>query len=207
MLKNILGSTFLFIITVSIISCGGEKKAPVNKMWDNTQKINVSDRPLNLKIPNGFKRSTRFGVKDLTVSKNRFALDMHDKLVKSFNFDNATVDYYVDTTAQFRVLTFVNIKEVLYKKEIETQVNNLVSNNYTYIADRTKGLKVDEIDLKSKSTDKLRMLKFKHKMTKGKNNLFNSVYYVTTPIQTIWVYETNLEDGDIEDYLWSIRDI
>ena len=203
-------ASFALLILFLFTQCGGDKKTVAPSIFDDAQTILLSDETTKVSIPSTFKQSTRFRLEsDIPVfKKDRVRLRMMQNILANLEDNDTPVTIYVDTTTDYRLTMFNKIDRVTFDKTSGSILNQQVQAQFEGLEAQIPELNIEKIDSKIKGTDKLKMMKFKYKVTnkRSKKHFFASLYYLTTPLQTLVINEFSDIENDIEDYLWSTKD-
>ncbi len=208
--RRLIYLLFPFILFTACQSDSGAKKNTETGIWAETEKVYLDDERISIKLPASFKRSSRYRVEqDLPKSGlNKKRMELFQNALEAMEFSDGEIDFFVDTTTNFRVLSIFNTDRIDFNKKDGEILNALMSKSYSELLASTPGLKIDQLDSKMKNNDKLTIMKFKHKfdMKNPKQTMFVSLYYVNTSVQTIILHELSDKEADVEDYLWSLKD-
>lgn len=200
---------FCFLLIVGL-GCTSEKSDSKNDIWKNTQKIELDQERINLKIPVGFEKSSRYRIKeDLPFLKQSpDVLTYVQNNLAEMEFEDAEIDVYIDKSFPLRMVTIMNVERINFSKVDGAVIHTKIKKQHQASKELNPMLQFEKIDSKHKNTNKLKMLKYKYRITNGNegNQLVQTLYYLTTPVQSLIIYEYSNNMEDIEDYLWSVKD-
>ena len=197
-------------IVLSLFACGGDSGKDSNDLWKDTQVIQLRNENLSLKIPNSFKRSSRYRIKeDLPgIGRDSFLLLMMQNTLENLEFQDAEIDVFIDTITPGRLLIILNTELIPFDKTSGQIIHTAFKRQFESLERDNEGLSAEKVDSKMNNNSKQKMLKFKYKISNAiiGTKIFQAVYFVSTRIQTLVVYEFSSEEQDIEKYLWSLKE-
>lgn len=204
--------TIVLSLVVGVVLSGCQQDKTTQKkddFWKDTTEHIMDSEVIKLTVPNKYTTTSIYKYKSTfpALEKNKLATDLMQNGIASFEMLDEEIDVFVDTTSQFNAFLVMDVPRMEFDKDSGDKLGALITKQYAKQKKKSPRLKIDAIDSKLNSTDKLKMMKFKHKLKEsGSPEVYNSLYYVTTPSQTVIVLEYSEEEPDIEKYLWSLRD-
>lgn len=210
--KQMKHSSLLFILIIPIIfftSCKNNVDTKQD-IWKDTRTITFRSENISLKLPNTFKRSSKYLIKrDIPDLKNdSFRLVTMQNALTNLEFEDHEVDVFVDTTQNYRFLIMLNTIHIpAFNKQVGNQLKAMFNQYHRDLERENFALKITELDTKIAGNELTKMLKFKYKYENrifgGK--LYKSLYFLFQKGQTIIVHEYSDNESEIIDYLWSYR--
>ncbi len=199
----------LFLTSCWLISCGNDGAQQVKNLWPDTQKVQLQDENVYLKIPKSLLRSSRYRLEqDLPTLKNdSLSLALFQNALAGMEFDDAAIDVFVDSTSNWMII-IMNFAYEPLSKNLGAMFNGVLKKKARAIEAQYPNLKVNKIASRMKQNKQQKMMKFKNQYLdeKAQRQLFESIYFVSTKIQSYAIIEIAAGEKDIEKYLWSIKD-
>lgn len=214
--KNLVKeSIFKLLIVLTIVttsSCLNEKKNNTTNFHDkfvNTAWRKLEGENIKLKLPNHFKLSSRYRLKEdmPLLSQDTAQLYLVQKSLELLEFEDSLIDIYVDTTKLFRMIFICNTQRIDFNKsdigilKYQTELNN------KKYADQNYELEFGEVSANLRGKGNLKLARLTTPITKIADNstLFNSIFYVTGSTFSLVVYEFSNDEEFIETYLLTAR--
>lgn len=201
-------STTLLALSLLVLGCG-KKENPKPMNWENTTWQRLQGEQIQFRLPNNFKRSSPEAIhSDVPALKAK----MHDMLVLEMIFSkmetlDKQIDIFVDTTSEFRLLIIGDIERMDLSPKNSASVKQEMEKKYAELnaLDSTRQFVIKEATRSTKGMNK--MVKYKTEITYSKTgiNMFQTTYFLTTPLFTTIIYEYSLSKVEIMNYLWSVK--
>jgi len=192
-------------------SCSsGNKQNTSTDIFQDAQEIKLEGENVYLKIPPTFKRTSRYKLESHFphLKDDADKLRVMQKMMHLMEFDDAELDVFYDEAADFSILIISNSAKSPINEQFANMLDGALNKRYSALQSEEAGLSIEKVDSKMKNSKNLQMMKFKHRFDYSLLNMtyFQSVTFMNTAVRTIAVVEITDEEGDIEDYLWSIKD-
>lgn len=201
---------FCFLGLVGLIACAEEASEKKEDIWSGTQSIELIGEKIKLKIPTSFKRSSRYRVKEdiPQISTDSFRLSMLQNTLRNLEFQDSEIDLFVDTTVNYRLLLIMNVERINFDKTAGSIFNVKLKQEYETLERENIGLEAEKIDSRMKTNNRQKVLKYKYRIRNvyTDQDIYRTIFFISTKIQSFIVYEISSEIEDVEKYLWSIKD-
>lgn len=207
MIRFISIISFAFLINYSFSSCSSKKSN--SEIWDSCTERKLDMLHATILLPEEFKRTSKYKlVNDIPLLNEN--LDLQDQVLKflnAFEFKDSSLDAFYAANKELNLVTILNDKRVEFDSKLGNQLKAIINAYYKNL-EIENSLSVISIDNYIKNTDKLQMMKFKHRFENKVhgNSYFQSIFFVNTQAQLFVVKQISLEESDVEDYLWSLKD-
>ncbi|MFK8101253.1 MAG: hypothetical protein AB8G15_01965 [Saprospiraceae bacterium] len=198
-----------FLTSFCMLSCGNDGVQQVKNLWPDTQKIQLQDENVYLQIPKQLTRSSRYRLQqDMpNLEKDSLSLVLFQDALAGMEFDDAEIDVFVDSTSNWMII-IMNLPYVPLDKNIGAMFNGILKKKARAIEAKYPNLKVNKIASRMKQNKQQKMMKFKNQYLdeKAQRQFFESIYFISTKIQSYAIVEIAAGEKDIEKHLWSIKD-
>lgn len=199
----------ILILTLFLYSCQNKPASKAAEIWNNTVTTHLEEEPISLKLPNVFKRTSRYRIKEdlpiLNTEPERLKM-LQNHLERLELMDNV-VDIFVDTTTNFRILIICDTERMDFTKgdvtfmkmELETENKRLQAANPNF--------QYGDMYAKMNTNGKLVLAKYQYVIRNLilDTRMFNSIYYLTADAFSLIVFEMSDKPEEIENYLWSVK--
>ena len=131
-IRSIIHLLFTILIILQFTSCKEDRKLKSLDPWANTTWFNLDNESIALRIPNNFKKSSRFRLKEDMAyqTKDSSQLLFMQNALENLEFNDSQIDVFVDTTSQFHLAVICNLpkfdfrrKDILVAKTFPLNVN------------------------------------------------------------------------------------
>lgn len=197
-----------WILLLIICSCNNQP-SNTKDIWGNTQKIKLEEESATLRIPNGLKRIGIEDIRNLTyVTTDSARVNDFIEGLQAFQFEDNVIDLFADDDSKYGIVSITDGKLKPIDAYTGAYLSTILRKTYDQHEIKNFNLTIKKIDSKMKQTDKIKMVKLKHKFT-FKEELgdvveYQTFFFITTPYRSLIVYEWSAGTNDIEDYLWSV---
>ena len=197
-----------WILLLIICSCNNQP-SNTKDIWANTQKIRLEEESATLRIPNGLKRIGIEDIRNLTyVTTDSARVNDFIEGLQAFQFEDNVIDVFADDDSKYGIISITDGKLMPIDAYTGAYLSTTLRKTYDQLEIRNFDFTIKKIDSKMKQTDKIKMVKLKHKFTfkeeLGDTVEYQTFFFITTPYRSLIVYEWSANTNDIEDYLWSV---
>lgn len=201
----------LYILTflVLVCSCANEQKSPTSNQWKNSSWIQLEKENISLRLPNQFKRSSRYRLEeDLSLqSSDSISLKLTQKWLRILEFEDSEIDVYVDTSATYRFVMICNLTRIAYTPTDIGVLKKSIENDNKRLAALNPDLHYGEVEANMSRAGEKLLSRITTEVTNTQNNakVFKSIYFLTTDYYTLVVYEFSENADVIEKYLYTSK--
>lgn len=202
-----VSTTFSFLLCFISSS---SKQNTSSSIWDSCEVVQLQDIHASLLLPRKFKKTSKYKLRqDLPLLNSDQELSEKILLfLEAFEFNDSSIDVFYENGKELNLVTLINNQRMAFDSHIGNQLKAVLNAYYQEIAQDSK-VSIQPMDNYIKHTDKLQMMKFKHKIEliqEESTSYYQSIFFINTPIQLFVVKQISLEESDIENYLWSLKD-
>jgi len=209
-MKQKLIALAIFILAVVLILFllfGPQTPKQNNSIFDNTTNHYLTNEDIRVNLPNCFKRSSRYRLKeDIPFLKSDSAtLRFVEDELMALEFEDRDVDVYVDTTLDYRFIVICNIDKILFSNNDAAILKRTIKMQNQKMAERNPSLNFGIVEATINNNSDLIMARFTTPVANIFQNtsVYNSVYFVTGDVHTLVVYEFSESEAKVEDFLWT----
>ncbi len=199
----------LFTITL-LFSCSGKKPEGIALKFENTHWVQLEREVTRIRVPNGFKRTSRFRLhEDLPVlNKDTFFLRSVENALHMGEFSDEYIDVFVDTTVEFRLCIIYDAELLPFDKETARLLSANLDAQIREIESLNPEMGYEKVDAKLVGNKDLTFLKSKYLVTNyfTGDRLYHTMFIGTTPLRTLTIVEISSQALDLELNILSIKD-
>jgi len=179
-------------------------------IWENTRKIRLEEENATLRIPNGLKKIELEDIRSLPyITADSAVVNGFIESIQAFEFEDNIIDVFADDDSKFGIISIMEGKLRPIDAYGGAYLSTTLRKTYDRLEITNFDLTIKKIDSKMKQTDKIKMVKLKHKFI-FKEALediteYRTLFFMTTPYRSLIIYEWSAGTNDIEDYLWSVQ--
>ena len=197
------------LFSLFLISCGNSSTNKVTNDWQGTRWVELNQEEIKLRIPNQFKRSSRYRIKeDLPkLAEDSVKLRLVQNSLKLLEFEDSEIDVFIDTTKTYRMLIICNTSKIDFSSTDIAFLKQQLKADNDQSQIKEPAFQYGEISatLKANQTHKLARFTTQIQNKIDKSKVYNSIYYLTGNSFTLIVYEFSKDDDFIEKYLWTSK--
>lgn len=205
----LLKFTLPILILVTLYACSNNSSSTKSIEWENTKWEQLENESIWLRLPNQFKRSSRYRIKEdvRDLAEDTAKLRLVQESIERLEFEDAEIDVFVDTSKSNRMLFICNTREINFSKNdiaiLKQQLK--MSNEENQI--NNPDFEFEKLSAMMKANDNFKLARLLNQIRNRKDNskVYHSIYYLTGKSFTLMVYEFSEDAESIEKYLWTAK--
>jgi len=202
-----VSSIIVISFVLLIISC--KESSTSNDPWSNTNWIQLSNEKINIRLPNNFKRSSRYRIqKDIPILlKDTTQLRLLENSLEMLEFEDAELDVFVDSTQSYRLVVICNTQKLDFRRQDALSIKKQLEFDNAELQTTNPNLKYGAVEMKMNASPNIRLVRFTNSISNIQNNgkVYKSIYYLTAKSYSLVIYVISRSTDLVEKYLWSTK--
>lgn len=204
-----MNKIIVFIGFAIFIGCSNNKHENETDEWAGTNWVQLRNENLLLRLPEEFKISSRFRIKEDLPIAQKFPnqLVIMQNYLEYLESLDSEIDVLIDTTKEYRMVIICNTKKMTIGKNGANLIRNQLETNLERNQKSNPLIKFSKMKGIWKENTTHQLAKYTTEITDvlESKTFYNSIYFLTGPSFTLNIYEISNEPDSIEKYLWTSK--
>ncbi len=198
----------ILLLLIFSFSCSNKNKKTTDE-WKHTKWEQLQQENIRLRLPNNFKRSSRYRIKEDIpfLAENPEQLAIIQNRLESLEFKDAEIDVWIDTTYTFRMICIVDTSPIPFGKNEGLMLKNILKTTNQEIEYVQPNIEISPIKATMKTNKQHKLLRYSTSISNKElgNTIYNSIFFLTGESYTLVVTEFSEDEESIEKNLWTAK--
>ena len=196
-----------------LLGCSKNEKRKKDDLsfLENTKEINLEKETTRFKIPNNYKKTSRYRIKqDIPrLKEDSVVLFITQRELEALEFQDSEIDIYVDTISKYHTIIFINLRQFSFSIDEANLLNKIVSDEFKALDEQISEIEIVKLESNFRRSKNWEYMKFKFhfkNLIEPKRSVYKTAYFLTTDRQSYVIIEYSETEDDLEKYLWTIKE-
>ena len=201
--------TIEIAVILCFLACGNSSEQDQSSAWGGTRWIRLDQENIELRIPENFKRSSRYRIKeDLPIlARDSAQLRLVQNSLEILELEDSEIDVFVDSSKTYRLIIICNTERIDFNSSDASTLKTQMKLNNEKIALSDSDIEFGEITAQMKGNSEYKLASYITEIRNILDNstVYKSIYYLTGKAYTLVVYEFSEDEESFEKYLWTTK--